>query len=297
MNFDFESAINAFNSMSNDDIAQFNAESDSYHQKQFHSFKEFYDRGECYLCEKSFKTISMENPCVHFLLRRGKFKKKDFPGIYKKFGYYNIAAFLRWCANREKNLSNINDLEEETPERKVFSYTIKWKNIEWSFDCAKNDLEGHKGSHIDFPHYHFQMRIDGKQFINFNEYHIPFSAYDLLIKKLGSRSKIGFNFDFGAAGAGMKQAMEIDPEDILQYSSPSESEGEATYHLSTIIHSPDRPIMGEELLEMLEESKRSGKTIAAIAKERFSEKANVQVNISPSEHIAQVAGRTEHKRR
>lgn len=34
-----------------------------------------YEKGICYLCKKPFKTTSSNKPCLHDLLRRGKFKK------------------------------------------------------------------------------------------------------------------------------------------------------------------------------------------------------------------------------
>jgi hypothetical protein len=84
-----------------------------------------------------------------------------------------MASFLRWCANQDKLLSNINDLEAEKSDKKIIYYTVKWKNIEWTFDCSPNDFKGHEGRTVNFPHFHFQMRIDGRQFINVNDFHIP----------------------------------------------------------------------------------------------------------------------------
>ncbi|WP_151705494.1 hypothetical protein [Nitrincola alkalilacustris] len=142
-------------------------------------FKEHYEREECYLCGKPFKTLSKSEPCIHWLLRRCKFKAKDFSKIYQAFDYHQISSYLRWVANQERFQGNINDLVDEKGERKIIQTTIKWKNIEWTFDCSKTDYEGHGSGNSSFPHYHFQMRIDGKQFINFNSHHISFSEKDL----------------------------------------------------------------------------------------------------------------------
>lgn len=297
MNFDFEDLVKAMQNADEDRVAEFNALDEMNHNIQFQLFKEHYEREECYLCKKSFKTHSSENPCVHSILRKGKFKKKDFPKIYARFGYTNIAAFCRWCANMEHSLSNINNLSEGVSERKLFSYTVKWKNIEWSFDCSKNDYAGHIGNAIDYPHYHFQMRIEGKQFINFNDFHVRFSEQDLVILKLSQHPTLGFGFDFGAAGAGMEEAMQLNPEDIVQFTSPSKDEEESTYHLSTFIYSPDVPITGEELRKIFEQSEKEDRTLASVAQERLSHKAAVSTQISASEHVPQIAGRTEHKRR
>ena len=56
------------------------------------------------------------DPCIHWLLRRGRFKKKDFPSITTRYDYHDIAAFFRWCANEESHLRNINDLDRKYPD-------------------------------------------------------------------------------------------------------------------------------------------------------------------------------------
>ena len=155
MQHDTEKYRQIFESMSPEEVEEMNRLNDEEHQRQVQAFKAGYEKGICYLCGKPFKTISKDNPCLHWLLRQCKFKKKDFPKVYEKYGYGNIAAFVRWCANQEKLLSNINDLDDERSERKVLSYTVKWKNIEWTFDCSKNDFDGHQGTSINYPHYHF----------------------------------------------------------------------------------------------------------------------------------------------
>ena len=214
MQHDTEKYRQVFESMSPEEIEEMNRKNDEEHQRQAAAFKARYEQGICYLCEKPFKTISKDNPCLHWLLRQCKFKKKDFPKVYAKYGYGNIAAFIRWCANQERLISSINDLEEEKSDRKILSYTVKWKNIEWTFDCSKNDFSGHEGTSIDYPHYHFQMRIDGKQFINFNDFHVPFTDQDIFVLKNSLEQGDWFKQNFGAIGSGMQEAISIDPESI-----------------------------------------------------------------------------------
>ncbi|MGY0626874.1 MAG: hypothetical protein ACW7DS_14300 [Paraglaciecola chathamensis] len=286
-----------FESLSPEEIEAANRINDEEHARQASAFKEGYKKEVCYLCEKPFKTISKDNPCLHWLLRRCKFKKKDFSSVYKKYGYVNIAAFVRWCANQERFQSNINDLEDEKSDRKVISYTVKWKNVEWTFDCSKNDFEGHVGTHIDFPHYHFQMRIDGRQFINFNDFHVPFTDHDLFILKNSMEQGEWFNKNFGAIGSGMQEAVSIPLEDIIEHSSSSNNEEEATYHFSTIIEAKDEPISGDELYEMQMEAQRTGKSLTSIVQKRLKDKANIKTVVSPAESIPDIASRTEHKRR
>lgn len=297
MQHDTEKYRKIFERMTPEAIEEMNRLNDEEHQRQAEAFKEGYKEGICYLCNKPFKTISKDNPCLHWLLRQCKFKKKDFPKLYDKYGYGNIAAFIRWCANQERLLSNINDLEDEKSDRKILSYTVKWKNIEWTFDCSKNDFGGHQGTSIDYPHYHFQMRIEGQQFINFNDFHLPFTDQDIFVLKNSMEQGDWFKQNFGAIGSGMQEAVSVELDDILEHTSRSENEEEATYHFSTIIDASDNPISGEEIYEIQQEAERTGKSFAYVAKNRLKDRAKVQTVISPADSIPDIASRTEHKRR
>lgn len=260
-------------------------------------FKEHYEREECYLCGKPFKTLSKSAPCIHWLLRRCKFKANDFSKVYQAFDYHQISSYLRWVANQERFQGNINDLVDEKGERKIVQTTIKWKNIEWTFDCSKTDYEGHGGSNSSFPHYHFQMRIDGKQFINFNSHHIPFSEKDLFNLDLVHQSPDFVKHSFGPGGSGMQDAVEMDPEFILQNTVATENEDEATYHMQTIVMAEDEPIKGEDLQALIEESRATGKPTASLLSKHLGDGAKVNTIISPVDSIPDIAKRTERKRR
>lgn len=296
MHHDTEKYKDIFHSMSTDDVKDMNRKNMEEHQRQAYEFREGYKRGVCYLCNKSFKTISKNEPCLHWLLRECKFKKKDFPKLFHKYGYGNMASFLRWCANQEKLLSNINDLEAEKSDKKIISYTVKWKNIEWTFDCSPNDFKGHEGRSVNFPHFHFQMRIDGRQFINFNDFHIPFTDQDLFVLTTSMEQGEWFKQDFGSIGSGMQDAMSVEPYLALEHMENAE-ENDATYHLSTMIEAIDKPIPGELIDEIRRESIETGKSMSLIAKDKLAGIANVQTVILPAENIPDITARTEHKRR
>lgn len=297
MQHDTERYRRIFEGLSLEEIKEMNRLNHEEHLRQAEAFKVGYKKGVCYLCNKPFKTISKDNPCLHWILRQCKFKKKDFPKVYKKYGYGNIAAFIRWCANQERLLSNINDLEDEKSDRKVISYTVRWKNVEWTFDCSKNDFQGHEGTSVDYPHYHFQMRIDGRQFINFNDFHVPFTDHDLFILKNTMEQGGWFKQNFGVIGSGMQDAVRVELDDILEHATRSDDEGEATYHFSTMIDARDNPISGEQIYEIQQEAERIGKSFAFVAQKRLSKRANVHTVVSPADSIPDIASRTEHKRR
>src|SRR5262249_38377489 len=90
-----------------------------------------------------------------------------------------LEYYLRWVANEEAFAKNINDLSDEGTG-KLVELTISYKNLEWSFSCGANDLSGHEGGgeHSKRPHYPFQMYVDGKPFIRYNDFHLPLSDRD-----------------------------------------------------------------------------------------------------------------------
>ena len=63
------------------------------------------------------------------------------------------------------------------------------------------------------------MRIDGRQFINFNEFHVPLSDRDLF--NLSLRDEPNVHHSFGVAGSGMQEALSVDPEMVLEHTEPT----------------------------------------------------------------------------
>jgi hypothetical protein len=291
-------AIRTFlESQSQEDVDAWNEKNDVRSQEEYEKFIAAYAYGDCYLCGKPFKTISRAQPCVHWILRQCKFKKGDFPLLFPIFGYTQIAAFARWCANQEKFLGAINDLASRKAARKVFEYTVKWKNIEWTFDCSKNDYAGHSGTRTNFPHYHFQMRVDGRPFIGFGDFHIPLSEEDLFHLDLSMSMPDIFHHSFGPGGAGIQAAADADPL-MLIHETETANEVEATFRFQTmLIGKNGQPIQGEDLIRIIEESQVTGETMASLAHKHLSDKADIRTVISPSDNLPGIAKRTERKRR
>lgn len=293
MPIDITHAKKFLSSLSQEQIDEGNYRDHVEHERQVSEFRNSYAAGKCYLCGEAFDQMRAAHPCTHWLLRRCKFKKNDFPKMFEKYDYHNIAAFLRWCANEEVLVRNINDLELEKSHGKVFSYTVKWKNVEWTFDCTKNDVKGHGIGSSSFPHYHFQMRIDGKQFINFSQFHIPLSKRDLFNIDLRGDPKV--HQSFGSAGSGMQEAISVDPDLVLEHATSTLNEDEAIYHFSTMIEAIDHPLSGDELYEIIEEAKCYNKSFAYVAKQKLRGRANIRTVISPIDNIPDIANRTKSR--
>ena len=283
--------------LSDEELQKQNQRDTALHEKQLAEFKSGYRRGICYLCGKPFKTQSVETPCIHWLLRECKFKKKDFPQVFLKHGYSQISSYLRWCANQVQFQSCINDMIDPEDARTVFSYTVVWKRIEWTFECSRNDLEGHSGTRSDFPHYHFQMRMGGKPFIDFSDFHIPFTEDDLFILDLKHQLPTHFHHSFGIGGSGMSDALDISPDEIINKSEVAKDDESATYRLQTMLNLKDQSISGETLLALYKISKDTGRTMASLLREHLPESASIKTIVSPADTVPEIARRTERNRR
>jgi len=243
-----------------DKIDEINKKELENENMQYAEFKEKFSKGECYLCNSKLNTFDENKPCIHWLLIPKGFKKEHFNLILQKFNYSNIDSYLRWVANQEVLLQNINDLSEEKKKSMIFEYIIKYKNFEWSFSCSRGDFEGHKGGKQGKDsHYHFQMRIDNKPFINFNEFHIPLSDYDQYFIRVG-RSEIKGISHHAGFGAGMGALFQnLNPEEILKHAKTTDDFDNATINTSYIISAdPGKTISGDEVADLMEESKKTG---------------------------------------
>ena len=173
-------------------------------KQQYKEFKENFEKGICYICKTKLDSFNEDEPCVHWLLRPKGFKKQHFDLILQKANLSNIDSYLRWVANQDKKLQNINDLSEEKKESMMFEQIIKYKNYEWSFSCSKNDFEGHNNRRQGKnPHWHFQMRIDNQPFINFGDFHILLSPYDKYVIRV-KRNEIKNISHYDGFGSGME---------------------------------------------------------------------------------------------
>lgn len=291
--------IESMSSWSESEINEFNLKSKESYDKEYEAFRNSFSKDECYLCGKSIKTSSHGNPCLHWLLRRCKFKKNQFTSLYEKYDYHQISSYLRWVANFEQPLKNVNDIELEKSDKVVFQSTIKWKNVEWTFECSPNDFIGHKGKHIDFPHYHFQMKIDGNIFIKFNEFHLPLSPLDIEKIELHNDSNNKFSHSYGAKGAGMQDIMKVDFNKLYNDDTLTGGEFDSFVDKKTIIHDKSgKGISGEFIADVYAESEKSGIPFSKLIQEKLnSEQASVQTIITAAEDVPKIAERTKHKKK
>lgn len=265
-------------------------------EAEYQDFLAHFTKGSCYLCEKPMASFSKESPCPHWLLRPKGFKKKAFPEIAKRYGYFQIQAFLRWVANRDGFARNINDLPEEGTDGKLFEVTIKYKNLEWAFSCTESDYEGHATSRqARHQHYHFQMRIDQRPFIDYNDFHVPFTEMDV-INIEAMRTLLGKVQPRYSFGEGMRDILNDDTvEHIVNAPIPENDSDEAHFKLVTIAMAEEgKTISGEDLYQIIQEAKAKGVKVASLIHKLPN--ARTQVVITPGPGVIEQAPRSGRKK-
>lgn len=259
---------------------------------QHKRFQDNFRKGICYLCNEPVSTFRKELPCLHWLLLPRGFRKKDFLSVTKKYGFFQIQAYLRWVANEDGFALNINDMSEEG-SGKLFETTIRYKNFEWSFSCSETDYIGTRASQQ--PHYHFQMRIDNRSFIDYGNFHIPFNEYEITIieakRTLPDIIKIKF-----FCGEGMRDVLTDETAEQVVNSTKFEGVSEnAPIEIDTLaIADEGKTISGAELYNIIQEAKAKNVTIASLMHKLPS--ARVRVMVSPGPGVVEQTPRSKRKK-
>lgn len=281
--------------LSPEEIAHGNEINHRNTQEEFNQFIMHFKAGSCYLCEKPLSSFSKKIPCPHWLLKPKGFKKHDLAAIAEKYGFYQMQAFLRWIANQEAFAKNINDLAEEGSGDKMFEVTIKYKYLEWAFSCAESDYQGHATSqHAKHPHYHFQMRIDGRPFINYSDNHLPFSKMDIVnIEAMKAQpDKIKQRFSHGE---GMNDILSDETvERIINLTVPRDAEEGAPFKIDTFAMAEEgKTINSDDVYAIMQESKEKGVTVASLMHKLPN--AQTRIIVSPGPGVVEQAPRTGRK--
>ncbi len=276
--------------LSVEEIAHGNEVNHRAAEAEYQSFLEHFGRGSCYLCDRPLASFSKKSPCPHWLLKPKGFKKNDLPALAAQYGFYQIQSFLRWVANQDGFAKNINDLPEEGTGTKLFEVTIKYKTLEWAFSCAESDYQGHATS----QHYHFQMRIDLRPFIDYSDFHVPFSEMDIInIEAMRANPKMKQRFSFGE---GMNAVLSDETvEHIVNRTIPGNEEDAAPFKLDSIAMAEEgKTISGEDIYQLFQEAKAKGVTVASLIHKLPN--ARTQVIVTPGPGVAEQAPRAGRKK-
>lgn len=211
--------------------------------------------------------------------------------------FHEIEAYLRWVANCDLLMRNINDWEKEKSESKIIEETICYKNLEWSFSCSKGDFAGHKHKKEgQKPHYHFQMKVDGKVVMKYRDFHIPFHDYDFFCfaAKNGAFPKLSYQH---IHGSGIQKMFDhYTPEQLLDLMNTKHmTDGKEQFRLETLIMAEEgKTISGEKIAELMEKKKKTGIPLAKLVQEM--EGVRVVTTVSPGADIPEIAKRTPRKK-
>lgn len=285
------------NKISPEEIQRENKKHLAESEEDFKKLKESLLIGKCSYCGYDLTHFSVNKPCFHWLLKPKGFKNKHFPLIYKELSFHEMESYLRWVANCESPIKNINDLEIEKSSSKIIEETIKYKNLEWSFSCSKSDMTGHKDAYGDgkLPHFHFQMKVDGNVVINYGGFHIPFNDYDefCFAAKRGEFEKIKACH---IHGAGMQTMFDRSPEELLDImkKAPGDDESRQQFNISTIITADEgTTISGNDLADIIIEHNNTGVPIAKLIKKLKNVTATSL--ISPGSGVPEIANRKPNR--
>lgn len=286
---------------------QVNGENRREAEEQHKAFRANFKEGQCSFCGDTLSSFDVAKPCRHWLLKPTGFEKKHFDILAQKFSWGILENYLRWVANEGAFARNINDLVDEGTG-KVVELTIKYKNLLWSFSCGEGDLSGHdsESSLSKQPHYHFQMYVDDKPFIRYNDFHCPLSASDVgfLEYKRANPGKVHSRL---AGGAGMREILhESTLEKIVDLSRPGTSADDVSAAPialdSMVFAAPGKKMKGEDIYNLMQQAKAEGVTFAKKLKDikgtgTSLDGASIQTFISPGPGVVYQAVRSGRKRR
>ena len=252
--------------------------------------------GFCYFCKKTIDSFEIDRPCMHWLLHPPGFKKKYLGLLFEQKGFHELNAYVRWIANTEKPAQNINDISDEKSRSKLIEETIRYKNFEWSFSCSQGDRSGHIGSFQGAePHYHFQMKLNERVIIKYNDFHAPFNDYDefAFVVKSGKFEKLK---EIRMVSAGMEELLtHISADDILEKMVHTDDLENAQFNVRTIlVASEGYMISGDEIADLLEERKRTGVPFAKLAQKLQNVSAQIIVQSGPG--VPQISTRERKKK-
>lgn len=269
-------------------------------QAEHAAFKKAFGVGNCHSCGDPLTAFDAANPCRHWLLKPEGFRKDHLELLARRHGWQELELYLRWVANEEAFAQNINDLAEEGTG-KLVEITLKYKDLEWSFSCGANDLNGHESESAAsrVPHYHFQMRVGQQAFIRYNDFHLPLSVADAgFLNYVRDHPEPVRRRLFG--GAGMTELLdESTLEQLVTFGRSGESEADAeraAIGLDTfIVAEPGKMIKGEDIMQIIQAAKAEGVTFTSKAQEL--EGVRIQTIVSPGPGVVRQALRTGRSRR
>ena len=264
-------------------------------QDMYKDFQDAYKKGCCSLCGNKLDYFNIHEKCFHwFTLPRG-IKKKDFIEYLREpIGFFRLESYFRWMASLTAPLKNINDLSDNISTSKIKEITIRFKSIEWSLNYGQGELSGHKNSkNANFPHFHIQLLKDGKPFIRFNDFHIPFSEEDLFdIKLINENSDlIYFRHTHGEGMSFIEDQENLN--ELAKIMRVADDENTATFKTSSMIQMPEGKTMSGEVLDRIFKESRSTKIPIRVLLKKYYPEATIVTEVNPGKGVPNMKKRNK----
>jgi hypothetical protein len=284
-------------SLSPEEIQRRNQETIKENEEIYRDFKDAYLKECCSLCGNKMNYFDKTEKCFHWFLLPTGIRKKDFDNyLTEPIGYFKLESYFRWISTLENPLVNINDLSDEISETKIKEITIKYKNIEWSLNFGKTDLDGHlESKNANFPHFHLQMLVNDKPYIIFNNYHIPFSDADLFNLKLMIEDEdlVDFRNDYGEGMSFIESPENLAELDkVLKF---SQDEDTAPFHTTTMFEMPEGKTMSGEMLQKILKERDETKTLVRHLIPKYYPEAKTITEVSPGKIVPKMKKRSKRK--
>ena len=281
-----------------EEVARINRKELEQEAEDYRRFRASLAEGKCVFCNHPMDSFEPDKPCLHWFTYPVGIRKKYFEKyLSEPLSYYQLESYCRWMASSEKLIGNVNDSEIGLSKSSLHELTIKYRNIEWSFSVGHTDVEGHEGRHLGArPHYHLQMTVDGRPFINFGDFHIYFTDFDLYFIELSRQApdKVERIHKHGIGTSVLHNPDTI--ERLTKVLDKVDKDGTGLFRRQSIISPADgKTISGGMIAEAVEESKRTGELVQKIMERKLKGQAEIVSMVSLRDDPPEIKKRTGKK--
>jgi hypothetical protein len=278
--------------LSPEEIQSYNAIQVETHKRAYNDFLNAFEKGCCSYCGMKLNYFNESERCLHWFLLPEGIRKRHFESyLQEPIGFFKLDFYLRWVASIAEPLKNINDLSQNISKSKIVERTIKFKNIEWSFNYGETDLNGHDSMNANFPHFHIQINKDDKPFIRFNDCHIPFSKHDLdvlqTIKEAPDLFEVRHIYGEGMSFIENQENTDLLDETMLLADDPNS----AALNTRSIIQIPNGQSISSVMIDKLYIESRETKIPFRNLLKKYYPDAKIDIQIEPGNGVPEMKKR------
>lgn len=284
------------------DVLDFQMDQQQKEVEELHNrFVRLHERGRCALCNHSESSVIDSQPCLHWLLLPDGIKKSQLVRYLNgEVSLLRLESYLRWIANTESFISNVNDLDMDKQNEAIINVTIRYKNLEWSLYMSQSDYDGHDDKRSGTgPHYHVQILRDNMPYLDFSQSHVKLSTDDLFNMELERQNKGLFMIDHNTYGEGFSELERIADSSVYNLDEmleTTDNPSEAMINRTTLIQSSeDNPITGEMISKAISINKETHEPIGRILTSMASPGTQIQTILSLPEERLQIKTRKKRK--